>query len=65
MSNETVTVDGHEIELSNLDKVLFPESGLTKADLVDYYRRIAEVALVHYRDRPLTMERFPDGIGEE
>jgi bifunctional non-homologous end joining protein LigD len=65
MSDETVTVDGHEIELSNLDKVLFPESGLTKADLVDYYRRIAEVALVHYRDRPLTMERFPDGIGEE
>jgi bifunctional non-homologous end joining protein LigD len=65
MSNETLTVDGHEIELSNLDKVLFPDSGLTKADLVDYYRRIAEVALVHYRDRPLTMERFPDGIGEE
>lgn len=63
--SSAITIDGHEIELSNLDKVLFPESGLTKGDLVDYYRRIAEVALPYYRERPLTMHRFPDGIGEE
>lgn len=65
MTHETITVDGHEIELSNLDKALFPESGVTKGDLVDYYRRIAETALPYFRDRPLTMQRFPDGIGHE
>lgn len=65
MSSDTITVDGHEIELSKPNKVLFPDSGLTKGDLVDYYKRIAEIALSHYRDRPLTMHRFPDGIAEE
>lgn len=65
MNGDTITVGGHSIELSNRGKVFFPESGLTKGDLVEYYHRIAEVALPHYRDRPLTMQRFPDGIGEE
>lgn len=64
-NSETITVDGHEIELSNLDKILFPDSGITKGDLVDYYRRIAPVALPHWRGRPLSMHRFPDGIGED
>ena len=63
MSGDALEVDGHTIELSNRDKVLFPESGLTKGDLVDYYHRIAEYALPHCRDRPLSMQRFPDGIG--
>ncbi len=63
--DRTLTIDGHDIELSKPDKVLFPNTGLTKGDLVDYYRKIAEVALRHYRDRPLTMHRFPDGIEEE
>jgi bifunctional non-homologous end joining protein LigD len=62
---EILAVGGHDIELSKLEKVLFPESGITKGELVDYYRRIAEVALPHYRDRPLSMHRFPDGIGED
>lgn len=61
-AGKTVTLDGHEIALSNLDKVLFPESGLTKGDLITYYRRIADRALPHFRGRPLTMQRFPDGI---
>ena len=65
MSGKTITVDGREIALSNLDKPFFPEDGITKGDLVDYYRRIAPVALPHWRDRPLSMHRFPDGIGEE
>jgi bifunctional non-homologous end joining protein LigD len=65
MAQDSVTVDGHRVELSHPGKVLFPDDGLTKGDLVDYYRRIAEVALPHWRDRPLTMHRFPDGIGEE
>jgi bifunctional non-homologous end joining protein LigD len=61
----TVTVDGHRIALSKPDKVLFPDAGLTKGDLVDYYRRIAPVALPHWRGRALSMQRFPDGIGAE
>ncbi|TVR96018.1 MAG: ATP-dependent DNA ligase [Rhodospirillales bacterium] len=65
MASKRITVGDHTVELSNLDKVLFPDSGLTKRDLVDYYRRIAEVALPHYRDRPLSMHRFPDGIDQE
>ena len=62
---KTMRVGDREIELSNLDKVLFPESGLTKRDLIEYYRRIAERALPYYRDRPLSMQRFPDGITKE
>ena len=58
-------VGSRELELSRLDKTLFPESGLTKRDLIDYYGRIADTALPHYRDRPLTMQRFPDGIGSD
>ena len=59
----TVTIGGHAIELSNLDKPLFPKSGLTKGDLIDYYGKVAETALPHLRDRPVTLQRFPDGIG--
>jgi len=53
------------IETSNEDKVLFPGSGLTKGELIDYYERIAEHMLPHLRDRPLVLQRFPDGIAEE
>jgi bifunctional non-homologous end joining protein LigD len=65
MPGNELTIDGHRIELSNLDKVLFPKSGLTKGDLVEYYRRIGATALPYYRDRPLSMHRFPDGIDAE
>jgi bifunctional non-homologous end joining protein LigD len=58
-----MNVDGRKIEISNLDKVLFPEDGITKGNLVDYYRRIAATMLPHIKDRPLTLHRFPDGIG--
>ena len=57
------TLDGHEIAISNPDKVLFPADGITKGELVDYYQRIADRMLPHVRDRPLHMNRFPDGIG--
>jgi len=49
---------------SRRDKILFPGDGLTKGDLIDYYARIAPHMLPHLRDRPLTLRRFPDGIGE-
>jgi bifunctional non-homologous end joining protein LigD len=52
----------YSVELSSTDKPLFPGSGITKGDLIDYYRDIAPVMLPHLRDRPLTLERYPDGI---
>jgi bifunctional non-homologous end joining protein LigD len=65
MSDQALNIDGHEIAVSNQDKVFFPETGLTKGDLIDYYRRIADVALPHLLGRPVSMHRFPDGIGKD
>jgi bifunctional non-homologous end joining protein LigD len=61
-AKEVVEIDGHEIGLSHTDKVLFPEAGLSKGDLIDYYRRIAPVMLPHIAGRPLSLQRYPDGI---
>jgi bifunctional non-homologous end joining protein LigD len=60
----TVTVGDREIQLSNLDKRLFP-SGFTKGDMLDYYARIAPVMLPHLKDRPVTVKRFPNGIDQK
>jgi bifunctional non-homologous end joining protein LigD len=51
------------VRISHPDKVLFPDDGITKAELVDYYRTVAEVMLPTIRGRPVTMQRFPNGIG--
>ncbi len=56
------TIGGRELSVSNLDKVLYPGSGFTKGQLIDFYVRIAPVMLPHVRERPLTMKRFPDGV---
>lgn len=58
-----VRVEGRSLELSNLDKVLYPAVGFTKGEVVDYYTRVAPVLLPHLRGRPLTRIRFPDGVG--
>jgi bifunctional non-homologous end joining protein LigD len=50
------------LELSNLDKVFFPDDGITKGDLIAYYRAVAPVVIPHMRDRPFTLKRYPDGI---
>ncbi len=50
------------LKLSNLDKVFFPDDGITKGDLLAYYRAVASVLLPHVKDRPFTMKRYPDGI---
>jgi bifunctional non-homologous end joining protein LigD len=50
------------VELSNLDKVFWPDDGLTKGDLIDYYRAVAPAILPHLRNRPLTVIRHPDGL---
>ncbi|MGD2075042.1 MAG: non-homologous end-joining DNA ligase [Gammaproteobacteria bacterium] len=55
----------YSVELSNTDKVLFPDSGTTKGDLIRYYREVAGVMIPHLRNRPLTLHRFPDGIDHE
>lgn len=60
-----VEVDGRTLTLSNLDKVLYPEAGFTKAAVIDYYRRVAPVLLPHLAGRGLTLLRFPDGIDAE
>jgi bifunctional non-homologous end joining protein LigD len=57
-----VAVGGRTLRLTNQDKVLFPETGFTKGDLVDYYVQVAPTLLPHLRDRPLTLRRWPDGV---
>jgi bifunctional non-homologous end joining protein LigD len=58
----TVEIDGRRLALTNLDKVLWPEAGRTKAWMIDYYARVAPTLLAHLEDRPVTMRRFPDGV---
>ena len=58
----TVDVQGRRLRLSNLDKVLYPATGFTKGEVIDYYSRIAPVLLPHLAGRPLTMRRWPDGV---
>jgi bifunctional non-homologous end joining protein LigD len=55
----------HVINVTHPDKVLFPADGIRKQDVIDYYERIAEVMLPHIEDRPLMLQRFPNGIGEK
>lgn len=57
-----VQVDGRTVVLSNLDKVLYPAVGFTKAEVIDYYTRVAPVLLPHLTDRALTRKRYPDGV---
>lgn len=60
-----VNVEGRTLGLSNLDKVLYPDTGTVKGQVIDYYTRIAPVLLPHLVDRPLTRKRWPDGVGAE
>jgi bifunctional non-homologous end joining protein LigD len=57
-----VEVEGRRLSLSNLDKVMYPEVGFSKGQLIDYYTRIAPAVLPHLRDRPLTLKRYPNGV---
>jgi len=62
-ANKTqVEVDGRMLTLSNLDKVLYPEDGFTKARVIDYYHRISPVLLPHIDGRPVTIKRYPEGV---
>jgi bifunctional non-homologous end joining protein LigD len=57
-----IVVGGNTLKLTNQDKVLWPRDGITKGDLVGYYREVAPFILPHLRDRPLTLKLYPDGI---
>jgi bifunctional non-homologous end joining protein LigD len=57
-----VQVDGRRLRITNLDKVLYPASGFTKAEVIDYYRQVAPLLLPHLADRPVTFRRYPDGV---
>ncbi len=62
-TTQTAKVAGHDLTFSNLEKVLFPRDGYTKGDLIAYYLSVTKWLLPHLKDRPLTLQRYPDGIG--
>lgn len=59
-----VEIDGHRLAVSNLEKIMYPMRGFTKAQVIDYFVRIAPVMLPHIRDRGVTLRRWPDGVTE-
>ena len=62
---EHIQIAGKDIPLSNLEKVLYPECGFTKGQVVDYYIRISQWLLPHLASRPLTLKRYPEGVDQE
>jgi len=64
-TTSTLKVGNRTLEISNLDKVLYPAVGFTKGQVIDYYIRIAPVLLPHLKDRPLTLKRYPNGVNAE
>jgi bifunctional non-homologous end joining protein LigD len=63
-SDRRVEVDGRELKLTNLDKVLYPKAGFNKGEVVDYYAKVAPAIVPHLRGRPLTLRRFPEGVDD-
>jgi bifunctional non-homologous end joining protein LigD len=60
-----LTVDGHKLKLTHLNKVFYPNEGYNKRDLLNYYDAVADLLLPHLKDRPLSLRRYPNGIAEE
>jgi bifunctional non-homologous end joining protein LigD len=65
MTDSAVDIQGRHLKLSNLEKVLFPATGFTKKDVIDYYARIAPAMIPHLAGRALTRKRYPDGVDGE
>jgi bifunctional non-homologous end joining protein LigD len=63
-SSQQVEVDGRELKLTNLDKVLYPRAGFTKGEVVDYYAKVAPALVPHLKGRALTLRRFPEGVDD-
>jgi bifunctional non-homologous end joining protein LigD len=62
--DQEVTVGRRKLKLTNLDKVLYPKTKTAKAEVIDYYARVADAMIPHLRGRPLTLRRFPEGVGK-
>src|SRR5438477_9139372 len=60
--HQQLTIDGRDVPLSNLDKILFPAERIRKADVIDYYLQIADYVLPHLKNRPVTLKRYPNGV---
>ena len=60
-----IEIEGKQLKLSNLNKVLYPAAGFTKGQVIDYYVRVAPALLPHLRERPLTLKRYPEGVDGE
>ncbi|WP_312399071.1 DNA ligase D [Chryseobacterium sp.] len=60
-----ITLNKHQVKLTNQDKIYFPKDGITKGDVVEYYQSVAEYILPHLKNRPLSLNRFPNGIEEQ
>ncbi len=63
-TSQQVEVDGRELKLTNLDKVLYPRAGFTKGEVVDYYAKVAPAMVPHLEKRALTLRRFPEGVDD-
>jgi bifunctional non-homologous end joining protein LigD len=63
-ASRQVEVDGRELKLTNLDKVLYPAAGFTKGEVVDYYAKVAPAIIPHLRGRAVTLRRFPEGVDD-
>jgi bifunctional non-homologous end joining protein LigD len=63
--DSAIEIQGRQLKLSNLEKVLYPAASFTKQQIIDYYVRIAPAMLPHLKDRPLTRKRYPNGVDEE
>jgi bifunctional non-homologous end joining protein LigD len=63
-TSRVVEVDGRELKLTNLDKVLYPEAGFSKGEVVDYYAKVAEAMVPHLKGRAVTLRRFPEGVDD-
>jgi bifunctional non-homologous end joining protein LigD len=62
LPTQTLKVSGRDVPVSRLEKIFYPETGFTKAQVIDYYIRVSPVLLPHLKDRPLTLKRYPDGV---
>ena len=65
MNNQTVTIGSHTVQLSNLEKMFYPDAEFSKGDIIEYYRRIAPAILPHVKGFPVVMKRYPSGVEGE
>jgi bifunctional non-homologous end joining protein LigD len=63
-TDRQVEVEGRELKLTNLDKILYPEAGFTKGEVVDYYAKVGETMVPHLSGRAVTLRRFPEGVDD-